>query len=316
MNKKIIFSSFFCFYFAVTAFASLPQWAKTEKNATYPEDTFVTAVGKGKTLKDADISAQRRITEKVNTNILTSDKNEKSDLSVRFLKYFERPLSYNDAADKTYYVFAIADKNSVRIDIENEIYLIQRQIMQKIAILETSVAGITAKINEIDSILALFGREDYFNSLKNLLKAESVTYSQDESFEREKLGIQKKELYSKINYYIGSEEINTPKTQAIFADNGVVLLSKLPPAPVAGKAFVTINCKTQIIKTESQEGYKYDWITDVSVNDSFDERISIYSNTSAGSESSPVESAAKEKARLSAEAEIYDTLEKFIKSTL
>ena len=137
---------------------------------------------------------------------MKTDKDEKSDLSARFLKYFLSPLSYNDTANKTYYVFATADKNSVLIDIENEIYLLQGQIMQKTAILETSVADITAKIKEIDSILALFEREDYFNSLKSILKPDSMILSESDTFEREKLNMEKKN-YSQILHTLLNRKI-------------------------------------------------------------------------------------------------------------
>lgn len=316
MNKKIILSAVFCFCFTSSVFAALPQWANTGKNAAYPEETFITAVGKGKTLKEADAFAQKKISETVNVNILMTQADEKSDLSARFLKYFERPLSYNDAVNKTYYVFAIADKNSVRIDIENEIDLIQRQIMQKFDILETSVAGITEKIIEIDSILSLYEREDYFTSLKNILKPGGPAYSQNDGFERQQLIMRKKELFSKIAYYIKSEEADTPKIQSVFADNGIVLLSRLPSAPVTGKAFVIIECDTQLVRTDVEEGFRYDWIADITLKDAFDRQITVYSKTSAGFESSPVEGAAKEKARLAAEAEIYEVISNFIKNTL
>ncbi len=316
MNRKIILTVFISFHFSISVFAALPQWVKTEKNIAYSEERFITAVGKGKTLKQAEISAQKRISEKVNVNFLKTDKDEKSDLSARFLKYFLSPLSYNDAANKTYYVFATADKNSVLIDIENEIYLLQGQIMQKTAILETSVADITAKIKEIDSILALFEREDYFNSLKSILKPDSMILSGSDTFEREKLNMEKKELFSNIAYFIKSEDINTPRINSIFSENGVIIVSRLPSSPIEGKAFVIIECNTQFIKTDEEEGFRYDWINDLYFKDAFDTKTVLYSNTSAGSESSPVEKAAKEKARLASEAEVYDVISKFIKSTL
>lgn len=314
--KKLLLSLLFICVPCLVLSAELPAWVKSGKNSKYPQDQFLTSVGKGETENDASADAQRNILQAV-TEILVSNGIEKAKVNISpatLLKSFEKGYSYNDKADKTYYVFGVIDKNMVRINIEDDLYAAAQALQYRTAIYETSNLAVIPKIKSINELLELYDRRDSIETLKEALTG-SVINARLGEFEREKLVIEKRKLFNNVVYYIKAENFNTEKLRKFLDGNDFDIISELPAtSPGRDKAVAVINCTVQINKTPGKDGIMYDWIADFVLNDAFNENTDLYSNTSAGDETGNNENEARLKAEAAAETEMNSIAEGFFKN--
>lgn len=300
------------FIFTSLSFAEQPKWVKTEQNVYYPQETFLTAVGKGRSLKEAEADSQKLIVSRFIDKLAENgvDRKTAEDAEVLLLKPYKAAYNYKEG--DMYYVFGAVDKNLVAMDCKDQISVLEGRIHDKIDILDTSNAGAAGKIKQIDEILSLYSRESFLNMLTGFLKDSSIA-SEVSNFERDKLVESRKELYKNVYYVFRNKNFNDAKAGAFCSENGIVVLSALPAEADNEKAYIYIDAKTGILKGASD---KYSWTAEVVFTDAKDESIVLNSDKSSGEESSPVEDAAKEKARLSAEEALNAMIIKFLKTTL
>jgi len=308
-------SLLFLFAF-IPAFAAIPEWVKTGNNVNYPKHTFITAVGKGADLKEAEISARNAIVNEIFNSIKKSGgKIYKTDnLDFFILKSYSSSLSYNDRSTGEFYVLGTVNKNLIRMDIENEILLVERDTIYNLMALDESVSKTVQKIKEIDGILERYRHYDIMILLKQYLKGEPLVL-EPLSFERERLARQRKDLFKKVSYFLKGSGFDNAKVKKFFSENGLVLLNAVPDEN-SEKDVITINCSKSVLKRVSREGFAYDWVADVVFADAYNSDIVINSDTSAGEEYCAVENDAKEKAGLSAESELNNMICDFLKTTL
>ena len=312
--KTTVLSLFFLFAF-IPAFAAVPEWVKTGNNINYPKHIFITAVGKGADLKEAEISAKNAIVNEIFDLIKKGGgKIYKTDnIDFFILKSYSSSLSYNDKTSGEFYVLGTVNKNLIRMDIENEILLVERDEIYNLKALDESVSGIVQKIREIDGVLERYRRYDIMILLKQHLKGESLVLEQM-SFERERLVGHRKELFKKVSYSLKGDNFDNAKIKKFFSENGLVLLNAVPDENPE-KGVITINCSKSVLKRGLREGFAYDWIADVVFADAYDFGIIINSGTSAGEEYSAVENEAKAKAGILAESELNNMICDFLKTT-
>jgi hypothetical protein len=300
----------------VLAAADLPAWVKSGQNAKYPQDLFLTAVGKGATEKDAVNDAHRNIVQNI-TGMLASYGIEKAKVNISpatLLKSFEKGFSCNDKENNAFYVFGVIDKNMMRINIEDDLYGAEQALNYRMAIYETSNFTVIAKIKAINELLELYDRRDSVVMLKKALTGSPVNAEVGE-FEREKLTIEREKLFENIVYYINTEDFDGAKLKKFLYDNEYGVLAELPLKPAGGdKGIVTVNCKVQVSKVPNKSGHSYDWIADLILNDAFNEHTVLYSKTSAGDESGNDDNDAASKASAAAETEMNRMAQDFFKS--
>jgi hypothetical protein len=314
--KKILISFLFICVPSFVLSAEPPAWAKTGKSAKYPQEQFLTAVGKGADENDAAADSQRNIIQNV-TDILVSIGLEKAKVNISpatLLKSFEKAYSYNDKSGGTYYVFGVVDKNMARINIEDDLYEIERALQYRTAIYETSRFSLIPKIRAINELLELYDRKDSIDTLKKALTA-SVADIKVGEFEREKLAIERKKLFESIVYYIASENFDARQLQKYMADNHHDIITELPKKPVdSDKGVIVFSCKIQVSKTPEKTDNSFDWIADLVLSDAFNENTVLYSKTAAGEENGADDNEAGAKALAAAQSEMNIMAQEFFKS--
>ncbi|MCL2334909.1 MAG: hypothetical protein FWC57_02475 [Endomicrobia bacterium] len=300
------------FIFPVVSFAQQPKWVKSEHDVYYPQATFLTAVGKGQTLKDAEADSKKLIVSRFADKLAENgiDGKTAEGAETLLLKPYKTAYTHKDGG--SYYVFGAVDKNLVAMDCKDQISVIEGRIHDKIDILDTSNAKPTGKIKQIDEILLLYSQESFLNMLAGFLRDSRIT-SEVSSFERDSLADLKKELYKNVNFVLRNKNFNDAKVQAFCSENGIAVLSSAPAEHSGEKSYAYIDTKIQLSTAGSG---KYSWTAEVIVTDGKDDGTALYSDKSSGEESSPVETAAKEKARLFAEEALNDMIIKFLKTTL
>ncbi|MCL2485023.1 MAG: hypothetical protein FWF00_05345 [Endomicrobia bacterium] len=315
MKTKILSLLFLFAVVPVFASAPGPQWIKTEKHINYPNDTFITRVGKGSTFKEAESAAKRIIVNEIVNAIqksgFTIRKADKLDAFI--LRSYASSLSYNNKAAGEFYVFGTVNRNTIRMDIEKEILSVRGNAIHNLRKLDDSVSNTVQKIREVDNVLAKYRHEDVMILLKQYLKGDNLIL-ESPTFEKERLIDERIELFQKVSYVLKVDDFNTARVKKFFSENGLVLLPSVPDQSL-GRDIIAINCKKDISESSYNEGFKYDWTAEVSFTDAYNPGVVIYSNSSSGSESSAIEHAAGEKARLSAEQELNDIIFDFLKTT-
>ncbi|MCL2145049.1 MAG: hypothetical protein FWH43_06135 [Endomicrobia bacterium] len=305
-------------FVSVLSFAAdLPAWTKGGKSSKYPPEQFLTAVGKGADEKEAVADAQKNIIKDV-TDMLASNGIEKAKINispVTLLKSFEKGYTYDDKENKTFYVYGVADRNMIRINIEDDLYAAEQALNYRSAIYETSNFTVIPKIKAINELLELYDRRDSINTLKKALTGSIINLPEVGEFEREKLETERKKLFENIVYYVKAESFNTAKLVKFLAEREYDVLSELPSRPVSGdKGVVVINCKVQVNKTQAKDAGSYDWIADLVLDDAFNEHTVLYSKTSAGDESGNDDAEAASKAASAAETEMNRMTQEFFKT--
>lgn len=317
MIKKILLSLLFACVSSAALAAEMPAWIKGGKSAKYPQEQFLTAVGKGLSEKDAVADSQRNIIQNV-TDMLASYGIEKAKINISpatLLKSYEKGYSYNDKTNNVFYVFGVVDRNMIRINIEDDLYAAEQALQYRTAIYETSDLTVIPKIKSINELLELYDRRDSIVTLKKALTG-SIVNTEAGEFEREKLAMERKQLFgNNIVYYINAEEFNAAKLKKFLDENRYDVLPELPAKPSgADKGIVVINCKIQINKTPNKSGHSYDWIADLVLNDAFNEHTVLYSKTSAGDESGKDDNDARANAAVVAAAEMNRMTNDFFKT--
>lgn len=314
--KKILITFIFVCIPSLVLSAELPAWIKSEKSARYPQEQFITAVGKGATEQDAVSDSHRNMIENI-TDILVSNGMEKAKVNISpatLLKSFEKGYFYQDKANNVYYVFGIVDRNMVRINIEDDLYAAEQALQYRTAIYETSNLSVVPKIKAINELLELYDRRDSIVALKKALTG-SVVDLEVGQFEREKLVIEKKKLFENIVFYITAENFDEKKLKKYMHENHYSAISELPAKPVASdKGVIVFSCKIQVNKTPEKDDNSYDWVSDLVLSDAFNEHTVIYSATAAGDENGKDDNESGAKALAAAQSEMNGMFEKFFKS--
>ena len=316
MIKKILLSFLFVCIPAFVLAADAPAWIKSGKNAKYPQERFLTAVGKGLNEKDAAADAQRNIVQDV-TDTLVSYGIEKAKTNISpetLFKSFEKGYSYNDKENNVFYVFGVVDRNMIRINIEDDLYAAEQALRFRTAIYDTSNFTLIPKIKAINELLELYERRDSIFALKKALTGNIINTETGE-FEREKLVSDRKKFFENIVYYINAENFNASGLKKFLDEQGYDILPELPLKPVGSdKGIVVINCKIQTSKTPDKNENSCDWIADLVLNDAFNERTVLYSKTSAGDETGKDDNETGAKAAAAAEAEMNAMTREFFKT--
>ncbi len=302
------------FLFPALVSAAVPEWAKTGRSSSYPQEMFFTAAASGSSYENAEYLAKKDLFSRIIAETKKQgDKGQESAMDMLLMPFCEVRLKHSERGK--YYVLAAIDKSSFKISIEEELSYIERMLFDANLILDTSRNTGSSRIREIDGVLELYERRDAIYSLKKLLK-ESVAVSDITAYEREKLVQQRKELLKKASYYIEAEGALKTKIRDLFAKNGFVVVNANPAREEDGETFLTVKCSIQSLKTMVNGGIKYDWIADTVLYDSFSNDTVIYSSTAAGETASLEENDAKEKARTASEKEILSEIENFLKEAL
>ena len=313
--KKIILSFSFLFAAGIVFSAELPSWVKSGKSSKYPQDQFLTAVGKGETEREAVSDSQNNITQHLLDTLASFGiQKAKLDISPTLFKSYSKAHAYNDKDSGAVYAFGAVDKNMLRINIEDDLYASAQEIQRRHSILDTSNFSVIPKIKAINGLLDLYERKDSVIALKKALYS-GIVNPETEEFEREKLIIERKKLFDSVVYYVAADGFDTKKLLKYLEENRFDVIPELPSNPVSSnKGIITINCRVQINKAVNKEGNSYDWVADLVLNDAFNENTVLYSKTAAGDENGKDSDEAKLKAGISSEIEMNRLAEEFFKS--